>query len=261
MDLFKALGSEHYDLIEGGEVENFVRERYLSNPAEIERNERLMSLVPSDVETLLDVGACYGLFLHELLKTREIEVEGVDVSEHRMSWGRARGLKLSQASAHELPYGDRQFHMVTCAEVLEHLTWGVYEQSLHELNRVADRWILISVPYDEKRGFTRCPYCRASVNPDYHMRSFTPKDLEGLFADFKLCTVDTICQISVATLLKPFVPLPWRQDLVCPVCSYRAASDKKLRGVSRLNSLKRLLMSLPLPKRPRWLVGLFERVG
>jgi SAM-dependent methyltransferase len=259
MDQFRALGSEHYDHHGLNTVEDRVQERYLSNSAEMERTSHLVGLVPPGVETLLDVGAGYGIFLHELTQLRDIQVEGVDVSDNCMSWGRARGLKLSLASAHELPFEDRQFQMITCSEVMEHLTWGVYEQALTELSRVAESWILMSVPYDEKRGYAKCPYCGASVNPNYHMRSFAPEDLEGLFPGFHLKLVDTICELSIVTMLKQYLPLPWESDLICPACNYRHTDTGSHRKSSRMTSLKNVLRSLPMPRRPRWLVGLFER--
>ena len=259
MEDFDGLGAAYYDYHGESSVEDYVASRILNNAAEAERTERLISLVPPDVDNLLDVGCGYGVFLHHLLEARELSVEGVDVSEESMSWGVSRGLKLKLASAHKLPYEDRAFHMIICSEVMEHLTWGVYEQAVDELARVAEKYILMSVPYDEKRGYARCPYCGAKINPNYHMRSFAPADLEGLFPGFRLVTQETICRLSMITTLKQFLPLPWDSGLVCPSCNYRPTSRQAHRRSSRIARIKRYLRALPLPTRPRWLVGLYKR--
>lgn len=197
--------------------------------------------------------------MEQLRAARDIESEGVEVVEERIAWGLKRGHKLIIASAHELPYADRCFDIVASSEVLEHLPWKVYEQSLGELARVAKDWILISVPYDERRNFARCPYCGASANPCYHFRSFAPTDLEGLFPGFRLEMVDTIGEISVITMLKPYLPTPWHAQLVCPSCGYRAEDVGAQTRDRRLSKLKRMIRAFPLPRRPRWLVGLFRR--
>lgn len=259
MDDLDSLKTAYYDSRDYDSLDQHVADTYLSNAAEKERTERLISLIPPEVESVLDVGAGFGVFLHEALKRRELRAEGVDVSKEKMNWGLSRGLKLQFASAHKLPYSDRSFDLIGCSEVLEHLTWGVYEQALTELSRVADRYILISVPYDERRGFAKCPYCGCRVHPEYHMRSFPSERLDGLFPHFELVTRETVCSLSVLTMLKPYLPLPWHSELVCPACNYHSAANSAKAKSSRLAKVKSALRSLPLPQRPRWLVGLYQR--
>lgn len=240
-------------------VEDAVKRRYLSDASQMERIERLVELVPANVDSLLDVGAGYGVFLHTLLEQREILAEGIDIVESYFAWGRARGVKLTAGSAHRLPFEDGQFDMIACSEVLEHLHWRVYEESQREFARVAKNWILVSVPFDERRGFCRCPYCRSGVNPDNHLRSFRASDLGGLFPGFTLVKTSTICKLSVVTMLKAVLPLPWSSGMVCPSCGYRHTQTRHHVSSDRFAKLKGLLRSLPLPKRPRWLVGLYRR--
>jgi hypothetical protein len=56
-------------------------------------------------------------------------------------------------SIEALPFADQAFDMVIACEVLEHLPLENLEGSLHELRRVAAKWVLLSLP-----NCTRC-YC------------------------------------------------------------------------------------------------------
>jgi Methylase involved in ubiquinone/menaquinone biosynthesis len=49
---------------------------------------------------------------------------------------------------HQLPYGDNEFDVVLCSEVLEHVT--DYKKAAFELLRVAKKAVPITVPHDSK---------------------------------------------------------------------------------------------------------------
>ncbi len=253
-----AFGTDFYANHQG-DIEQYVQEVFLDDPAQIKRMDHLARMVPESASSLLDVGAGCGIFLDRLRGVRDLTAEGVELTEDLISWGLKRGHKLSVASADRLPYEDRSFDIIVSSEVIEHLPWGVYERTLQELPRVAKDWILISVPYDERRNFARCPYCGCTVNPCYHLRSFAPDDLNGLFCGFRLHTTDTIEQISVITTLKSYFPAPWHSQLVCTSCGYRTQSQDSRSRDRRISKVKEWIRAIPLPKRPRWLVGLYKR--
>jgi SAM-dependent methyltransferase len=252
-------GSEHYSHRGERDLEEFVEGRFVAEKAEALRTRELIKLIPQEVTSVLDVGAGYGVFLDELRKARDLDVEGVDISDGNLEWGRARGLRLRVASAHELPYGERAFELVVCCEVLEHLQWGVFEAALKELPRVAKTWLLVSVPFDERRNLVTCPYCGAKANPNYHHRSFKIDDMHELFPDFELQSVHPIGAVSVLTMLKPYARAPWPAQLICPACFYRDERPETLSRDSKFGKLKSVLRALPFPRRPRWLSALYRR--
>ena len=256
-------GAELYDPLEGESVEEAVQSTILSDKAQLARFHHLIGHIPTQAQSLLDVGAGYGVFLDELRKLRGITTVGVDIAEKNMQWGLERGLDLRAASAHQLPFDDRSFDIVVSSECVEHLRFGVYEQALKEIARVAHRWALISVPYDEKRDFATCPYCQSKINPSHHLRSFTPETMDGLLEGFQLIETSTVGTVPKVTMLKPYLPTQWHPRMVCSACGYHKPFIRSTGALDR-NSLigkaKRWVKSLPLPTRPRWLVGVYQRV-
>lgn len=246
----------HYGSLSQSE---FVESVFYQDATQVERVQHTIALLPEEVHSLLDVGAGFGVLLHEISKQRELQLEGLEISQSRIQWGVERGLKLRTGSADAMPYEDHSFDIVTCCEVLEHLPWQVYENSLLELQRVAKTWLLVSVPYDERRSFAACPYCGARSNPNYHLRSFAPSDFEGLFPQFNLHSLGTVGTLSKLTLLKAYLPAPWHPQMICPACNYRSRGAAEVKRAARVSKVKTFLRELPFPTRPRWLTGLFRR--
>jgi predicted SAM-dependent methyltransferase len=86
---------------------------------------------------VLEIGIGNG-FLNRYLKSRGLIVNSVDID-----------IKLSPnvvGSVLHLPFFDSVIDMVICFEVLEHLPWKELPMAVSELNRVAKRWVLLSVP-------------------------------------------------------------------------------------------------------------------
>lgn len=88
-------------------------------------------------ESVLEVGIGNG-FLHRYLRQRGLTVHTADAD--------ARLGPDTVAALPSLPFGDRAFQLVCCFETLEHLPFAELRGALEELRRVADQWVLISVP-------------------------------------------------------------------------------------------------------------------
>ena len=254
-------------------VEEFVESFILSNPDQMERFRKIISLIPSDAKSVLDVGCGEGLFLYLLEKERRIKGMGIEISEKKIDYARKHlNVNAELGDASNLKFGDRSFDVVTALEVLEHLPYGIYEEALKEIDRVADKYIIISVPYDEQRMFITCPYCKTKFNPNYHLRTFKEKNIINLFPSFKLDSVERIgatyiyqnLLFRVGQILKVKINI-W---YMCPACGYsefpRKTDNKKDSGIYSEGIRKKLtpllkLISQIIFKRPRWLVGVYKR--
>lgn len=50
-------------------------------------------------------------------------------------------------SVTKIPFGDNSFDAILCAEVLEHLPFDKFEETLRELKRASKRYIILSLPH------------------------------------------------------------------------------------------------------------------
>jgi SAM-dependent methyltransferase len=98
--------------------------------------------------SVLDAGCGEGETLMRLAGTLPERVAGIDISEDAVAIATERlpALDLRQGDVYELPFGDGEFELVLCLEVLEHLDHP--ERALDELARVAAREVVISVPHE-----------------------------------------------------------------------------------------------------------------
>lgn len=259
-------GETYYAHYGGLSIAEYVERHIRGSASEMGRIRRTVELVPDDVTSVLDVGAGHGVFLEELRSLRGIAGLGIEITTGKVDYGRSRGLDMRLGDAQRLDFADRSFDALVACEVLEHLPWGVYESALKEFARVARRWVIVTVPFDEQRRFVRCPYCGARVNADYHFRSFSPAGLAGLLPGFALSRWTGLGEQRRSPLLSLGRRLTarWPALLVCPSCGYRAAgadATPATDGSTGASALRRVAAALPAVRHPLWLVGLFRREG
>ena len=260
-------GLDYYANYGGISVADYVERHIRGSASEMERMRRTVELVPPGVTSLLDVGAGHGVFLEELKSARGVAGVGIEITPAKVDYARARGVDLRLGDASKLDFADRAFDAVVSCEVLEHLPYGVYEAALRELARVAREWVIVTVPFDERRRFVRCPYCGARVNPDYHFRAFPPGSMQGLVPGFRL---EKTLQLgwqrrsALVELARRFVP-GWPRFLVCPSCTYSepappAGQTSAATVESPAKALaRRVAGCIPARGKPVWLVGVFRR--
>ncbi|MEM1222169.1 MAG: methyltransferase domain-containing protein [Verrucomicrobiota bacterium] len=251
---------DYYNNYGDQDIDSYLDDVLLKDEAEKERTELLRSLCPEDTVNALDVGAGHGLLLKELAKN--IPCEGIEITEEKVALIQRRfKIKATLGSADNLPFEDNSFDTLYCCEVLEHLPYGVYKKALQELERIARKYIIISVPYCESVIMTRCPYCRAIFNPNYHFRRFERDSFKGLFSTFKLAEYHAFGTLRnyglIPRIIREYVkPKEFSMTNVCPACGYHREKSTSLTSTEERPKSK---IAKLLPKKPRWHIVKFEK--
>lgn len=237
-----------------------------------------INLLPKDIRSLADIGCGNGVFINQLLLIRpDLDLVGVDRSRTALKMVQS---KKFEAEINDLPFRNGEFECITCLEVLEHIPVSVYKDSLDELSRISSRYVVISVPFDEKLedAYTKCPQCKTTFNRDLHLRSFNEETMRHLldkqgFA-CKQIVKEGFTQKYVGHDLfrKVFYPeqfTSWDSP-ICPVCGYTSKEPRSINTNitgTKTNEKKKLVKYLTRipkmiwPKKGKhyWIIALYEK--
>ena len=133
--------------------------------------------IPPETRTLLDVGCGRGDLLHAIDVPFSV---GTDLARRGIRFVRRPAMVSSMLS---LPFPDRSFDVVLCAETLEHLDPADLVRATAELRRIARKSLVVTVPYQEDllAWSTRCSRCGTVFHLYGHRNVFSPERLKALF--------------------------------------------------------------------------------
>lgn len=127
---------------------------------------------PNDVTSVLDVGCGDGKITQALAGNfKGTLFHGFDPSHEALS---RLTIPKTQGSAIKLPFDEGQFDLVMSVDVLEHLEDQDEEIAWKELFRVAEKWVLATVPFMEnlEEATAKCEHCNALYHVNWHKRSY-----------------------------------------------------------------------------------------
>lgn len=249
-----------------------------STPAERQRIQETIAAIPADAQTLLDVGCGSGVFLNTLCQSEARKLErlvGCDIAQEAL---KSVKVEVCRCPVTDMPSEDCEFDMVTCLEVLEHITVDDFDEALSEIARVARKYILVTVPNQEllQQNLVICPQCYCCFSPWYHVRSFDASDMPELFPDFRTLECQPVGPIKEnavyhlalvgANLLCRRPPLP--ANSICPQCQYRQDKPNLSLGTGEAGAGKTGLAGLAAKvkrlasrkrKKRKWLLAFYER--
>ncbi len=239
-------------------------ETYESNPHLEERNRLLISNLPEDVASVLDVGSGPGVFGRAVAATGR-RVFSTDLSIEGLLTGPPHAF---QSSALELPHRSREFDLVASLEVLEHIPDELLNPMADEIARVSSSWLLIGVPHRENllRNHLRCPSCGSRFNRTGHLQSFDSQRLGSLFPDFET-RWSQVCGPPVRDYRAPllwmrhnvarrFSEMSGLGGNICPQCGQTTFPEFRHNPLSfALDGMNKLISS----RRPYWIIELMER--
>jgi SAM-dependent methyltransferase len=158
-------------------------------------------------KSVLDVGCGEGVLTYEWAqKLGDNRIVGIDLEDPKLKaeWAtRTRpNLEYRAEEATRLSFQDGEFDMATAIEVLEHVPEP--EQTLHEMARVAERWLLVSVPREpiwRMVNMARGAYWKSLGNTPGHVNHWSKVSFKSLLTQYG----------AVEEIRSPF---PWTMLLV-----------------------------------------------
>lgn len=234
----------------------------LSDRERIRLHETLTS-IPAGVKRTLEIG--FNDFRMTRALSRITDVISIDLPtalpiSHSSS-------KLVFSNIRALPFRDKAFDLVVCAEVLEHLDQLTLRAGLNELRRVSSDYILVTVPYRQPVHYElfKCGHCGHEENCMGHLRQIGEQDLKAWFPAWTLLSLRPIGQVSgyapgwiyaVSRRIGEVWFDYWTDR--CPKCG---AADARRRDNVVGFVMRRIIWRLQRVARvrPAWTLALFKR--
>src|ERR687888_1026220 len=139
--------------------------------------------------SVLDVGCGEGVLTHQWAQRLAGRVVGIDLEDPAIQaeWAKrtAPNLEYRVMKAENLPFADGEFDMASAIEVLEHVPDP--EHTVAERARVAQRWLLVSVPREPLwRGLNmaRGAYLRDLGNTPGHLNHWSKRSFVSLLSRY-----------------------------------------------------------------------------
>jgi len=183
--------------------------RFFTNRFIAEYRRMLSGIHAGNIHRIADIGCAEGALLLEMrVIFPECRITACDLSDSELQKAKKRctglRIKFMKADAMKLePYTDTSYDLVTCCEVLEHLTDPI--ACLRELKRISRGHMLLSVPIEPLwriLNIARGTYLNTLGNTPGHVNHWT-------IAGFK-----KLLNIHGFAVKKSAYPLPWQMYLV-----------------------------------------------
>lgn len=132
------------------------------------------------IRTVIDIGCGEGYLANQIKGFVSAKTFVADISHSAIKRaGQIYGINGVVADIHNMPFRDKSFDLVTCTEVIEHLTDP--QAAVRELERIANKMLLVTTPLAhsqrEKEAFFKN---QDPAEPHRHLHFFTKRQMRGL---------------------------------------------------------------------------------
>jgi ubiquinone/menaquinone biosynthesis C-methylase UbiE len=224
--------------------------------------EKLISVIPSDVKTILDVGCGDGTISVGLN-----EKFNVIASDRSINALKQFNINRVCSSADSVSIKPNSVDLVFSSEMIEHLPDDIFYKSIEEFKRVSKKYIFLTFPNNEniEKLNTQCPECKFIFNKSYHLRTLNSEIIKELFADYKIINQFEIGKpirhyskilSKVKHKLSPpisWIPKYWMKEdeairkTMCPNCGNSFIIPYKFNLISAGCDMLNILFSKKLP--------------
>ncbi|PKL87588.1 MAG: hypothetical protein CVV23_14650 [Ignavibacteriae bacterium HGW-Ignavibacteriae-2] len=235
----------------------------------ISKIEKIVSIIPNDVKTILDVGCGDGVISNAL--NGQFKVTATDRSFNSLKYVKTDKF---QSSADRISAHDNSYDLVFSSEMIEHLPDEIFYNAMEEFRRVSSKYILLTFPNNEniEKNLVECPNCYKRFNKSYHLRSLDLKRIQTILSDCNLIThfttgtkirgYDKFLSLIKHKFTPPWswIPRHWtpdgRRSTMCPECGYKFKIPYSFNPMAFACDSLNILAS---PKKPYQLCVLFEK--
>jgi SAM-dependent methyltransferase len=246
------------------------------------RAQQILSWIPQDTKSVLDVGCGNGFIIDQI--PSGINTFGVDRSRAALKWVQSP-CGLSDVS--RLPFQDNAFDVVLSNEVIEHIPFNNYHQCLDEIVRVARKYIIITVPYQENLNKSKvcCPKCGCCFHANYHMRNYKRYDIKNLFLTWN--SISFVRSKGIIPIERRYLnelksaiiqkkthhqDLFFRKKTLCPQCGFSSIakdssnfitdSDDTISSAKRttFQTIKSFVSDMFVGYVPNWWLAMYKKV-
>jgi SAM-dependent methyltransferase len=225
----------------------------------------ITAMFPEGTAAVLDVGCGDSAFAH--LLSDKLQVVGADRS--------LTALKLAHSPvvcsiAEHLPFADDSFDVVVSSELLEHLPTAQVWEVAAELQRLARKRVIVSVPYREnlRLRYVKCPHCGHLFHCYGHLQTFDLPRLRRLFAGCRLVMWTHCGQYSwdyhpLLLYLRQYLGDKWfyweKAHPRCPRCGNEEFAPRGNRLGNWCDQINTHLLQHTVATHPYWIVAAWEK--
>ena len=179
---------EHYQK-DAVEFDYFEEKKGATAHDERRVREYVISKVPRDANTILDVGCGNGWAAKEFLpkgkKVYSLDISLTNPSKAKELYPSSNHFGLAADSFH-LPFTNSSFDCVIASEIIEHVADS--KHFVKELFRAVKKGgsLIVTTPYKEKLIYYLCINCNKKTPANSHIHSIDEKKLESLYNESDL---------------------------------------------------------------------------